>query len=198
MLPNEGWERFLRAVVPAGLSMEETRARVREYQRTVTLEDWNAYMHCMEASDVGPELEGLSVPVLVMHPRDSLLSDKPDGPMKLAASIRRGRFVSLDGEYFGDTATQALGAIDTFVVEFALRQEIRRPVEQSGVTEHVLSARELEVLRLIAAGKSNAQIADELVISQNTVIRHVSNIFAKTGVANRAEAASYAHTHGVV
>jgi DNA-binding CsgD family transcriptional regulator len=61
-----------------------------------------------------------------------------------------------------------------------------------------LSTRELEVLRLVAGGKSNAQIADELVISQNTVIRHVSNIFAKTGVANRAEAASYAHRNGIV
>ncbi len=51
-----------------------------------------------------------------------------------------------------------------------------------------LSEREAEVLRLIASGKSNQQIADELVISVNTVIRHVSNIFAKTGAANRTEA----------
>jgi len=51
------------------------------------------------------------------------------------------------------------------------------------------------VLRLIAAGKSNPQIADELVISLNTVQRHVSNIFAKTGLANRAEAVAYALRH---
>jgi DNA-binding NarL/FixJ family response regulator len=60
-----------------------------------------------------------------------------------------------------------------------------------------LSAREIEVLRLLAAGKSNAQVADELVISQNTVIRHVSNIFAKIGVDNRAQAAVYARDHGI-
>jgi NarL family two-component system response regulator LiaR len=60
-----------------------------------------------------------------------------------------------------------------------------------------LSHREVEVLRLLAQGKSNAQIADELVISQNTVIRHVSNIFAKIGAANRAEAASYATRNGI-
>jgi DNA-binding NarL/FixJ family response regulator len=53
------------------------------------------------------------------------------------------------------------------------------------------------VLRLVAAGKSNQQIADALVISPNTVVRHVSNIFAKTGVANRAEAASFATRHGL-
>jgi DNA-binding CsgD family transcriptional regulator/class 3 adenylate cyclase len=58
-----------------------------------------------------------------------------------------------------------------------------------------LSQREVDVLRLIAAGRTNQEIADGLVISVNTVLRHVSNIFHKTGVANRAEAASYAHLH---
>jgi DNA-binding CsgD family transcriptional regulator len=61
-----------------------------------------------------------------------------------------------------------------------------------------LSEREVEVLRRVAAGRTNQQIADELVISLNTVARHVSNIFGKTGVANRAEAASYAHSRGLV
>jgi DNA-binding NarL/FixJ family response regulator len=50
----------------------------------------------------------------------------------------------------------------------------------------------------VTAGRTNQQIADELVISLNTVARHVSNIFGKTGVANRAEAASYAHSRGLV
>ena len=61
-----------------------------------------------------------------------------------------------------------------------------------------LSSREIEVLRLIAVGRSNQQIADELVISLNTVRRHVSNIFAKTGAANRAAAAIYARDHELV
>ena len=61
-----------------------------------------------------------------------------------------------------------------------------------------LSVREVEVLRLVADGKSNRAIAEELVISPNTVIRHVSNILDKTGAANRAEAAVYAARHGLV
>ena len=61
-----------------------------------------------------------------------------------------------------------------------------------------LSQRELEVLRLIAAGRTNRQIAEELVISLYTVARHVSNIFDKTGVSNRAEAVTFAHNQGVV
>jgi ATP/maltotriose-dependent transcriptional regulator MalT len=55
-----------------------------------------------------------------------------------------------------------------------------------------LSARELEVLSLVAAGKSNREIASELVISERTVARHVSNIFAKLGVSSRAAATSFA------
>jgi DNA-binding NarL/FixJ family response regulator len=61
-----------------------------------------------------------------------------------------------------------------------------------------LSAREIEVLRLVAAGKSNRQVAEALVISLNTVERHISNIFSKTGVVNRVEAAGYASRHGLL
>ena len=60
-----------------------------------------------------------------------------------------------------------------------------------------LTGREVEVLRLIAAGHSNRAIAQALYISPNTVLRHVSNIFTKTGVANRAQAAAYATRHGL-
>jgi DNA-binding CsgD family transcriptional regulator len=60
-----------------------------------------------------------------------------------------------------------------------------------------LTGREVEVLRLIAAGHSNRAIAQALFISPNTVLRHVSHIFAKTGVANRAEAAAYATRAGL-
>ena len=61
-----------------------------------------------------------------------------------------------------------------------------------------LSAREIEVLRLLAAGKSNPEIAEALVISRNTVYRHTSHIFTKLGVTNRTEAATYAQRHGLV
>ena len=60
-----------------------------------------------------------------------------------------------------------------------------------------LSEREVEVLRLIAAGKSNQEIAGTLVISLNTVLHHVSHILDKTGAANRTEAAAYAARRGL-
>ena len=61
-----------------------------------------------------------------------------------------------------------------------------------------LTARELQVLRLVASGKTNKVIARELFLSEKTIDRHVSNFFAKLGVSSRAAAASYAHVHGLI
>ena len=54
------------------------------------------------------------------------------------------------------------------------------------------------MLRLIAAGKTNKAIATELVLSERTVDRHVSNIFTKLGVSSRAAATAYAYEHQLV
>ena len=61
-----------------------------------------------------------------------------------------------------------------------------------------LTAREVEVLRLVASGRSNPQIAGELVLSEKTVARHLSNIFGKLDVGSRTAAAAYAFEHGLV
>jgi DNA-binding CsgD family transcriptional regulator/tetratricopeptide (TPR) repeat protein len=60
-----------------------------------------------------------------------------------------------------------------------------------------LSAREIEVLRLVAEGKSNRAIARALVLSEKTVANHIANIFAKTGADNRAAATAFAFRHGL-
>jgi DNA-binding CsgD family transcriptional regulator len=62
----------------------------------------------------------------------------------------------------------------------------------------VLTGREIEVLALIAAGRSNQQIASELVISERTVARHVSNIFTKLDVSSRAAATAYGLKHELI
>ncbi|MFW6033890.1 MAG: LuxR C-terminal-related transcriptional regulator [bacterium] len=61
-----------------------------------------------------------------------------------------------------------------------------------------LSDRELEVLRLVADGRNNPQVAEALVISRRTVARHMSNIFVKLGVSSRTEAARFALDHGLL
>lgn len=83
-------------------------------------------------------------------------------------------------------ATPALAEIDALEAPVALRDT------------HGLTARELEVLRLLAAGQTNKAIAAELVLSERTVERHVSNIFAKLGVSTRAAATAFAYEHRLV
>lgn len=63
---------------------------------------------------------------------------------------------------------------------------------------HGLTRRELQVLRLVTAGRTNKAIAAELVLSERTVDRHVSNIFTKLGVSSRAAATAYAYEHRLV
>lgn len=63
---------------------------------------------------------------------------------------------------------------------------------------HGLTGRELQVLRLVAAGKTNKAIGAELVVSERTVDRHVSNIFAKVGVSSRAAATAFAYENQLV
>jgi DNA-binding NarL/FixJ family response regulator len=71
-------------------------------------------------------------------------------------------------------------------------------IERVSGAAHGLSPRELEVLRLVAAGRSNRQIAAELVISEHTVARHVQNIYTKLGLSSRAGAAAFAFEHDLV
>ncbi len=61
-----------------------------------------------------------------------------------------------------------------------------------------LTAREVEVLRLVAAGATNRSIAGDLVLSEKTVARHVANIFGKLGVSTRSAATAYAYQHDLV
>ena len=62
---------------------------------------------------------------------------------------------------------------------------------------HGLTPREIEVLRLVAAGRSNREIADELFISEKTVARHLTNVFTKLDVESRTQAAAWAFRTGI-
>ena len=72
------------------------------------------------------------------------------------------------------------------------------PQPVRGTLPNGLSEREAEVLRLVAAGKTNKQIADDLYLSVKTVGRHMSNIFTKIDVNSRAAATTFAHLHGIL
>jgi DNA-binding NarL/FixJ family response regulator len=68
----------------------------------------------------------------------------------------------------------------------------------SGTADPALTGRELQVLRLIASGKTNKAIAKELALSEKTVDRHVSNIFVKTNVTSRAAATAFAYERKLI
>jgi DNA-binding CsgD family transcriptional regulator/tetratricopeptide (TPR) repeat protein len=109
-------------------------------------------------------------------------------------------------------AYRALGDHDTAAMELDAARWVFRQLGAVPDAVHVdalvrtstpqaaggLTAREVEVLRLVAAGKTNRAIAADLVLSERTVDRHVSNIFAKLGLSSRAAAAAYAVEHSLV
>jgi DNA-binding NarL/FixJ family response regulator len=74
----------------------------------------------------------------------------------------------------------------------------RVPSRTSGAGAGALTARELEVVRLLAKGRSNRAIAERLMISEATAVRHVANIYAKLGVHSRVEAARAAAERGLL
>ena len=93
---------------------------------------------------------------------------------------------------------QALGAIPMMERAEELLQQLEQLVSPVGGYPDRLTQREVEVLRLVANGRSNRQIADELFISQRTIERHIANIYRKIDAHNRADATAYAIRHGLV
>jgi LuxR family maltose regulon positive regulatory protein len=118
--------------------------------------------------------------------------------MGLARSLAAlGRTEDASGEARAalEVAHRLGAALDVERAEALLEQvENRGPVKATGP----LTDREVEVLRLVAAGKTNRAIGDELVISEKTVARHVNNIFTKLGLSSRAAATAYAYENGLV
>jgi ATP/maltotriose-dependent transcriptional regulator MalT len=101
-----------------------------------------------------------------------------------------------------DTAALELEAARGIFAQLGAAPDLARvdSLAQSApsVDAHGLTPRELQVLRLVAAGETNRVIAAELVLSERTVDRHVSNIFTKLGVSSRAAATAYAYKHQLV
>jgi DNA-binding CsgD family transcriptional regulator len=99
----------------------------------------------------------------------------------------------------GESADRELGTARTILAGLGAVPDIARvDALLGGAGEQLLSARELEVLRLLATGTTNRAIAETLVLSERTVDRHVSNIYAKLGVSTRAAATAYAYEQQLV
>jgi ATP/maltotriose-dependent transcriptional regulator MalT len=101
-----------------------------------------------------------------------------------------------------DTARLELEQARRVFAELGANPDLARVDRLMGATDSPaaggLSPREREVLQLVARGRTNRDIAAELVISERTVDRHVSNIFSKLGVSSRSAATAYAYEHDLV
>jgi ATP/maltotriose-dependent transcriptional regulator MalT len=147
----------------------------------------------------------------VDHWRTAVLTvDEAEGPVHLRPYTRFRLAESLVSAADRSAATEALrdaaelasrldaGLLHQWIVDLARRAGIRLldQVSSSGMVG--LTSRELEVLRLVAAGFSNREIGSELFISAKTASVHVSNILAKLGASSRVEAAAIAHRDGLL
>jgi DNA-binding NarL/FixJ family response regulator len=124
------------------------------------------------------------------------------GAPYLAARLRVALARACEGLGDGDGAELELGAARRVFEQLGAAPDLAATHQVGSVPaapkQHGLTAREVEVLRLLATGKTNKAISQELFLSEKTVDRHVSNIFVKTGVGSRAAATAFAYEHGLV
>jgi pimeloyl-ACP methyl ester carboxylesterase len=131
----------------------------------------------------------ITAPTLVMH-RRGWRNPGLDAARALAAGIPNATMLVLEGDsgmpYAGDME-EAAAAVEAYLGEAS-----------AAGPPAGLSRREAEVLRLVAGGKSNLEISEDLILRLRTVERHITNVYAKLGVRNRAEATAYACSHGLI
>jgi DNA-binding NarL/FixJ family response regulator len=192
-LARQRWDVYTEAIARLTNLPHDPSEIAREFRLAMNQADHIKLTKTLHRVDVATDVAHLAMPTLVISSATSPIHSH-EWARQLASSITHAQFVTIDdrdGGFHspGSETPPAVLVIERFLSEL-------HPVTESNAKG--LSDRELEVLRLVAAGKSNQQIADQLVLSVNTVIRHVSNIFAKTGAANRAEATAYAARQGLL
>ncbi|HEU4541902.1 MAG TPA: AAA family ATPase [Jiangellaceae bacterium] len=127
---------------------------------------------------------------------------RPYARYRLAETLVAAGDRAAASDVLRDAATLAgqldAGLLRQWIGDLARRSGIRLLDQVSSQSTARLTARELEVLRLVAAGRSNREIGNELFISAKTASVHVSNILAKLGASGRVEAAAIAHRDGLL
>jgi DNA-binding CsgD family transcriptional regulator len=194
-LIHTNWNLATRAIadiaLPGGPIVDQ-RWLARMFREAFSPEVAALYWQFMATVDLRPYLPRIKAPTLVLQRRGDR-TVPTENVKAVAAMIPEARFLSLDGDiaysWLGDTSY--LSEVEAFLDAGA---QAAQPEHQQ---EAHLSAREVEVLRLLATGRTNQEIADALVISLNTVSHHVTSILNKTGLTNRTEAAAYAHRYGL-
>jgi len=185
-------------VVGAAADGEQALALVKAHRPQVVLMDLRM-----------PRLDGVEATrrILAAHPATAVvvLTTYADDDSILAA-LQAGALGYLTKDAGRDQIARAIHAaaggqaiLDPAVQARLIATAAPAPgdVHPSRPLPDKLTAREAEVLALIATGRTNTQIAKVLVVSPSTVKTHINNIFAKTGISDRAHAVHYAYQHGL-
>jgi DNA-binding CsgD family transcriptional regulator len=168
------------------------RPLVEFFRENMTQHDYLASISAWHDAGLEPVVSDLRVPTLVLHSRNFRLR-AVEGPRELVRKLPNGRLALMEGHNLFGERGQAIRAINEFLGE--LKPKTNTPGPEAVASHSIamcLPPRQLQVLRLIAEGKTNGEIADELVISLRTVERHVAELYAKIGARNRVEAANFA------
>ena len=200
-----------------GWSEGEIGRRAAENLReSVTPGVFRAELDAVESFDVSALLGDVKAPTLVFS-RPNISWIPAESARNLTAKIPHSRLSILDGEstapYLGDTEsiiTNMQRFLDSGDPTSSQAQDVTVRTDTgthiSRATRHDhevalpsgLTEREAQVLRLIAGGKTNSEVAGELVLSIRTVERHIGNIYAKIAARGRADATVFALAHGLV
>jgi non-specific serine/threonine protein kinase len=129
---------------------------------------------------------------------DGLPSEPAEDDRALWASAIAGARTRLDAEAFAAAwaAGRAL-TLDEIVAETAAIVSATEGGAATVANDYGLTPREVEVLRLVAAGRTNEEIAEALCVTRRTATTHVTNILGKLGLSSRTQAAAFAHRHGL-
>jgi pimeloyl-ACP methyl ester carboxylesterase/DNA-binding CsgD family transcriptional regulator len=187
--------RLLADVFLPGATAPELDAFARFQRGAASAEAAAEHLRFVYSIDVREDLPRVQAPTLVLHRRDDSAIVYDLG-RELAAAVPGARLFTLAGSdhlpWRGDAAA-VVAAVGEFLD--GRPAPARSPAEHSAA---VLTERELEVLRLVARGLSDGQIAERLVVSPHTVHRHVANLRAKLGEPSRAAAVASAARRGLL
>ena len=172
-------------------SGDEIAALSRYKRRAAEADVAAAFLDLDLGSDVSELVPQVTAPALVLHRRGDRTVPISRG-RELASLLPNARFVALNGDAhlpWLDDQRELQRALAGFLDDAA-------PIEANG--DSPLTRRETEVLRLVAAGLSNREIASSLVLSEHTVHRHIANILRKLTQSSRASAAAHAIRVGLI
>ncbi len=193
--------RVLSDVFMPSATATEREDFVRFQRESAPAESAARSLEAVYSFDLGDTAERIRAPSLVLHRRDDRAIAFSLG-QELAARIPGATFVALEGAdhlpWHGDSAALARAVLEFLGVEDPEVELAGAEPPADAVPETDLSQRELEVLRLVALGLSDCEIAERLVLSPHTVHRHVANVRTKLRLPSRAAAAAHAARLGLI